>query len=191
MSETNETNRPNEETNNDEGVNVKTVKEEFINDDTADQGETNFNSSNKNTVDEQPAEEDEAPAIADNEQEDAMNDDIDPSPVEVTQDSPQPENEEEGELWDLRMILSPTQLLQNPPIICSTATCSTAACCIWASNLAPDEPWYSCLDCQANDFGWPVKEEMPVKRLKGEHWKMMLERCTVDMEVSTVVCVRF
>ena len=33
--------------------------------------------------------------------------------------------------------------------------------------------------------GWPEKvEEVPLKILRGEHWRLILERCTGDAAVS-------
>ena len=99
------------------------------------------------------------------------------------------ENPPEEELWDLRSILKIPQLL-NPKDheFCNNDGCALQACCIWSSNTCPDEPWYSCLDCQEKDFGgWPEKrEEIPLKSLSGEHWRVILERCTADKKVCFV-----
>lgn len=176
MTESTETNPPeNVDMNIDEDVNMETVKEGFINDD-AKQGETTMDDSS-NDASEPEAAVEEQPEVND------------PTAMEVTQDSPQPaaaDAEEEEELWDLRVILTKSQLLQNPPLICSTPECSTKACSIWTSNLEPDNLWYTCLDCQALDFGgWPGKKDLPMKVMRGDHWGLILERCLVDRQVST------
>lgn len=58
------------------------------------------------------------------------------------------EEEEQEELYDLKIIFSIKELSKSKPRLCSGEGCKLAACCVWASNLSPDEPWYYCVDCQ-------------------------------------------
>ena len=97
------------------------------------------------------------------------------------------EEEEKEELWDLKMVLSAKQILSPHPVICQTDGCNLVACCIWSSNLDPETPWYSCLDCQVEHFGgWPSTDEaeggggggLPIKVLSDELREAMMEKCT-------------
>ena len=102
------------------------------------------------------------------------------------QDTPQnDDDDEEEELWELKEILTPTDLSIKNPKICQSDHCSLLACCAWASNLEPESYWYTCLDCQATDFGgFPPQDELPVGYLSGENRKVILEKCTQCPEVS-------
>jgi hypothetical protein len=53
------------------------------------------------------------------------------------------------EAWDVRKVMSIADV-NDCPIKCSTETCTLAAACIYVSNLAPTEKWYTCLDCQVS-----------------------------------------
>ena len=89
-------------------------------------------------------------------------------------------NEGEEELWDLKVVFAAKEIAKAKPIMCSTEGCNLVACCVWASNLDPESPWYNCLDCQENDFGgWPEDQtELPLKILTDEHRKIIIKRCT-------------
>lgn len=84
------------------------------------------------------------------------------------------------------MVLSAKQILSPHPVICQTDGCNLVACCIWSSNLDPETPWYSCLDCQVEHFGgWPSTDEaegggggLPIKVLSDELREAMMEKCT-------------
>lgn len=104
-----------------------------------------------------------------------------------------PDNSEGEELWDLRVVFEPSDILRPNPIPCSTEGCNLTACCVYASRNDPETPWYTCLDCQANDFGgWPERKDLvALRELTGEHWGVILERCTVDAEVSFVDSICF
>ncbi len=94
-------------------------------------------------------------------------------------------DEEKEELWDLKVVLSTKQLRTAHPTLCQTDGCNLVACCIWSSNLDPETPWYSCLDCQEVHFGgWPSIEEseggggLPIKVLSDDLREAMIEKCT-------------
>jgi len=91
------------------------------------------------------------------------------------------EEDEAEELWDLKVVLAAKQILMPRPIICQGDNCDLVACCIWSSNLDPETPWYSCLDCQEEFFGgWPANPgELPVKVLDDEWRNAMIEKCTL------------
>ena len=88
---------------------------------------------------------------------------------------------EAEELWDLKVVLAPKQILMPRPILCQGDNCDLVACCIWSSNLDPETPWYSCLDCQEEFFGgWPTNPgELPIKVLDVEWRNAMIEKCTL------------
>ena len=100
-------------------------------------------------------------------------------------------DDEEEELWELKEILTPTDLRTKNPKPCHSDHCSLLACCAWVSNLEPESYWYTCLDCQEADFGgFPPKEELPVGiYLSGENREVILEKCTEFPEVRDYVVV--
>ena len=104
--------------------------------------------------------------------------------VEMTVEEEKEPDEEEPELWELKAIVTAAQLRRGT-IRCGHDHCRLQACSFWSSNKDPDNLWSSCLDCQAVDYeGWPEDVgEIPLKVLRGEHWEMILERCTADREV--------
>ena len=87
--------------------------------------------------------------------------------------------EGDAELWDLRRVLGADEIrrIARP---CMTPGCGLAACSVWSSNLAPDEPWLSCLDCQHRDFGgWPARgEDVPLAALTPGLRETLRARCT-------------
>jgi hypothetical protein len=95
-------------------------------------------------------------------------------------------DEEKEELWDLKVVLSTKQIRTTHPTLCQTDGCNLVACCVWSSNLDPETPWYSCLDCQEDHFGgWPSIEEsegggggLPIKVLSDDLREAMIEKCT-------------
>lgn len=94
------------------------------------------------------------------------------------------DDEEQEELWDLKVVFSARDISKPNPILCSTVDCGLVACSVWSSNLDPEKPWYTCLDCQAMDFGgWPDQNELPLKVLTEEHRAVILQKCTTE-EVS-------
>mmetsp|Transcript_24570 Transcript_24570/g.59247 ORF Transcript_24570/g.59247 Transcript_24570/m.59247 type:complete len:143 (-) Transcript_24570:27-455(-) len=96
------------------------------------------------------------------------------------------DNDEQEELWDLKIVLKATQIRQPGAKRCATDGCGLVACCILSSNLNPETPWYSCLDCQANDFGskgWPAdKKDIPIKIWDDDWRKAMMDKCTNLLE---------
>jgi hypothetical protein len=54
------------------------------------------------------------------------------------------------EAWDVKKVMSIADV-SDCPIKCSTETCTLAAACVYVSNLAPTEKWYTCLDCQVSN----------------------------------------
>ena len=95
--------------------------------------------------------------------------------------------EEQVELWDLKVVLSAKQIRMAQPTLCQSDKCNLVACCIWSSNLDPETPWYSCLDCQEEHFGgWPSTEEsdgsggtgLPIKVLSDDLREAMMDKCT-------------
>jgi hypothetical protein len=61
------------------------------------------------------------------------------------------EGEEMEEVWDVKKVMSFADI-KDCPIKCSNETCTLAAACIYVSNLAPTEDWYTCLDCQVSNM---------------------------------------
>jgi hypothetical protein len=59
------------------------------------------------------------------------------------------QGEEMEEAWDVKKVMSIADV-NDCPIKCSTETCTLAAACVYVSNLAPTEKWYTCLDCQVS-----------------------------------------
>jgi len=92
------------------------------------------------------------------------------------------EEEEQDELYDLKIIFSMKELSKSKPRLCSGEGCKLAACCVWASNLNPDEPWYYCVDCQEQDFGgWPeAMDELPLKFMTEEHKSIIIRKCSAQ-----------
>jgi len=93
------------------------------------------------------------------------------------------EMEEDGnegeEEWDLIEVIAVKDLKKKKPKRCQEEGCTSAACSVWASNLAPDDEWYGCIDCMENYYeGWPSSDEMPVKHLTEEHRKLLAEKCS-------------
>lgn len=98
------------------------------------------------------------------------------------------DEEEKVELWDLKVVLSAKQIRMAQPTLCQSDKCNLVACCIWSSNLDPETPWYSCLDCQEEHFGgWPSTEEsdgsgsgtgLPIKVLSDDLREAMMDKCT-------------
>lgn len=68
---------------------------------------------------------------------------------------------DEPEVWDLKTILS-VQDITEKASKCSTDTCNLHAACIWVSNQAPSEDWFTCLDCQVSECC--TREEVSVHR---------------------------
>ena len=88
-------------------------------------------------------------------------------------------SEDAEEMWDLTKVLSFEELSREGTIKCSTEDCLNAAACVWVSNLKPKSRWFSCIDCQANDFdGWPTPEEMPIKEMTSEHQAILAKKCS-------------
>ena len=88
-------------------------------------------------------------------------------------------DEDVEEKWDLKKILSHSEITQKRPTRCATENCKLVACCVWVSNLSPDEEWHSCIDCQHNDFGgWPSLEELPIKAMDEEHIRTLAAKCS-------------
>jgi hypothetical protein len=97
---------------------------------------------------------------------------------------PPPDEEEAEEAWDLTRIFSVDDI-QDCPIKCSSEACSLPAACVWISNRAPTAKWYSCLDCQAKDFGgWPSPDELPVPHLAKEHVDFLAQKCSRNKGVE-------
>jgi hypothetical protein len=89
------------------------------------------------------------------------------------------EDDGSAEIWDLKRVLSIEQITKECPVKCSTEECPLPACCVWVSSRAPTTNWYSCLDCQANDFdGWPPLEELPVKSMTMDHRNAIASKCS-------------
>ena len=74
------------------------------------------------------------------------------------------------------MILNEQQIDETP---CDGDGCDLRACLVYASNLAPEEPWQSCLDCQRTDYGgWPEElKDVPARVLPTGLREKMLDRC--------------
>ena len=77
------------------------------------------------------------------------------------------------------------ELSRAKPTMCSSDDCDLVACVGWASNKEPGELWFGCLDCQAEFYdGFPEGGELPITYMSEETKKLILEKCTVDPEVS-------
>jgi hypothetical protein len=102
-------------------------------------------------------------------------------PKETPTDASDPvdeSNDDEEEMWELKTILPHSQVTKDCPIKCSNDDCRLVACCVWVSNLSTNK-WYSCIDCQENDFGgWPPEEELPVQALAGDHMRSLVAKCS-------------
>lgn len=97
------------------------------------------------------------------------------------------DNEQDpSELWELKHIFTAKELSKSKANKCQTANCSLVACSAWATKSAPQDLWFTCLDCQATDYeGWPTDvEELPVGFLTLENRNKILELCTVNEEVG-------
>jgi hypothetical protein len=96
-----------------------------------------------------------------------------PTPMEDTPEEPQMEG------WDLRKVMSVAELSREGTVKCSTETCVLAAAVVYQSTLTK-EKWYSCLDCQENDYGgWPDKmDELPIQTMTEEHKTLMTNKCS-------------
>jgi hypothetical protein len=142
-------------------------------------------SKDKNSNDDAHDAENEQDVADGNESDDAATPDENQGAIAQYDDEGESEaGEEEEELWDLKVVFSARDISKTNPILCSTEDCGLVACSVWSSNLDPEKPWYTCLDCQAMDFGgWPEPNELPLKVLTEEHRAVILEKCTTE-EVS-------
>jgi hypothetical protein len=75
------------------------------------------------------------------------------------------EAEKVQEVWELRRILSIKDITEAPTK-CSNPTCQTTAACIYVSNLAPEDEWFSCLDCQVRK---PSRRRALVRNQRNSH----------------------
>jgi len=73
------------------------------------------------------------------------------STAEVPSNETNDDEEEDEEVWDLKLIVS-KESLEQAPIKCSTEKCMLPAACAYVSNLAPSTKWYTCLDCQVSEL---------------------------------------
>eukprot|EP00804_Cyclotella_cryptica_P013291 CCRYP_018637-RB/>CCRYP_018637-RB protein AED:0.20 eAED:0.20 QI:289/1/1/1/1/1/6/1235/735 len=148
----------------------------------ADTKNDGVDSKEKNSEDGAHNEKSEQDAGAGNENDDAAV--RDGNQGTITQDEDD-DDDIEQELWDLKVVFSAVDISKPNPILCSTDDCGLVACSVWSSNLDPEKPWYTCLDCQAADFGgWPEPNELPIKVLTEEHRAFMLEKCTREENVQ-------
>ena len=86
---------------------------------------------------------------------------------------------------DLKMVLPVSEINAEHPPRCSGDGCNLVACTIWSLNHDPETPWYSCLDCQEEDFGgWPTPEsgDLPLRVLEDGLRNAMVARCTSGRE---------
>jgi hypothetical protein len=107
-------------------------------------------------------------------------DDVEAKETQTDSSDPVDESSDgEEEMWDLKKILPHSQITKECPIKCSTEDCRLAACCVWVSNLSPLSKWYSCIDCQENDFGgWPPEKDLPVQALECDHIRSLVAKCS-------------
>jgi hypothetical protein len=61
------------------------------------------------------------------------------------------QGEEMEEAWNVKKVMSIADV-SDCPIKCSTEKCALAAACVYVSNFAPTEKWYTCLDCQVRNM---------------------------------------
>lgn len=54
------------------------------------------------------------------------------------------------ETWELTKIMSVEDLTNGRPTKCSTDKCKMIAACVYVSNNAQKDKWYTCLDCQVS-----------------------------------------
>ncbi|KAL7572536.1 hypothetical protein ACA910_000359 [Epithemia clementina (nom. ined.)] len=101
-----------------------------------------------------------------------------------------PANEDEvDEQWDVKKIMS-IKDLTDFPVICSAEGCVNVAALVYISNLAPTENWYSCLDCQEDDFGgWPDIAELPIFFMTEEHMALMRTKCSKRKNIA-MPCIK-
>ena len=90
--------------------------------------------------------------------------------------------EDGDEIWDLRRVFEAREIRKPNAIKCdggegAEGECDLTACCEWKSNKS-NIPWYSCLDCQYDEFGgWP-EGWLPIKVLTRELREAMHKNCT-------------
>lgn len=83
------------------------------------------------------------------------------------------------ESWDLKKVMSCSDLAKEGTIKCGSETCTLAAAAVYCSTLSSAK-WYTCLDCQVADYGgWPEKlEDIPLRAMTHEHKLMMAQKCS-------------
>jgi hypothetical protein len=94
--------------------------------------------------------------------------------------SPDVDTEGDGEeSWDLKKVMSCSDLAKEGTIKCGSETCTLAAAAVYCSTLS-NAKWYTCLDCQVADYGgWPDKlEDIPLRAMTHEHKLMMAKKCS-------------
>ena len=89
---------------------------------------------------------DDNTAASHQEDEDTM--DISNNTTSKTEENPDGDEAVEGEeKWGLIEVIAVKDLKKKKPKKCQEEGCTSAACSVWASNLAPDDEWYGCIDC--------------------------------------------
>ena len=89
------------------------------------------------------------------------------------------DDEEEEEAWDLKHVHTIVEI-KSEQLKCMTKNCPLVACGTYVSSLDETNIWYSCMDCQDQDFGgWPTDlKEIPIKFMTEEHREAISELCT-------------
>jgi hypothetical protein len=117
-------------------------------------------------------------------------DDEEEAEMEADDDDKSMDEEEEGEddeMWDLKKIMSIAEITTAAPIMCNTEDCPLLACCVYQSQQDsttknPPSKWYSCIDCQENDYdGWPAEiKDFPIDCtcISPEHRRVMIAKCS-------------
>lgn len=62
------------------------------------------------------------------------------------------------ETWDLAKIFSVNDILGPKPMFCSTDDCRLKAAVGYVPSNHPNDPWYSCVDCQVSITGLRVSQ---------------------------------
>jgi hypothetical protein len=70
------------------------------------------------------------------------------TPTDLEAASPDDNDEETVETWELKRIMSIEDITGSEATKCMSESCSLLAACLYVSSLDPASEWYTCVDCQ-------------------------------------------